>query len=186
VDGTQQGRTAMEQVTQRLRSQTCLGALTPIIIGDAASPTDATSVTFYADLGNATDFVPEKRRLYVSGTDLREAVTTGVGNAPTTTFPGPPKDRLIMRGIKPVAQGAGNLPYFRYYAFDTATPAQPSVEVKPPLVAADSGRIVQLVVAFRATAGKEDRVDTNFVNAVYSRAANPGSTDPTKRGPQCS
>src|SRR4051794_28138499 len=46
VDGTQRGRTAMEQVTQRLRSQTCVSSLTPIIVGDTTSPTDANSVTF--------------------------------------------------------------------------------------------------------------------------------------------
>jgi len=186
VDGTQRGRTAMEQVTQRLRSQTCVGPITPIIIGDATSPTDANSVTFYADLGSPADFVPEKRRLYVSGTDLREKITPGVGNPPTTTFPGPAKDRLIMQGIKPVTQGAGTLPYFRYYAFDDATPPQPTVQLTPPLAAADSTRIVQVTVAFRPSSGREDRVDTNFVNSIYSRAGNPGAALLADRGPQCS
>jgi prepilin-type N-terminal cleavage/methylation domain-containing protein len=186
VDGTQRGRVAMEQVTQRLRSQICLGAAVPIIIGDASSPTDANSVTFYSDLGNGSDFLPEKRRIYVSGTDLKERVIAGTGLPPNTTFTNAPRDRFIMQKIKPVVQGALNLPYFRYYTFDNATPPQPTVELKPPLVAADASRIVQVVVAFRASSGKEDRVDTNFVNGVYSRAADSGASDPLRRGPQCS
>jgi prepilin-type N-terminal cleavage/methylation domain-containing protein len=186
VDGTQRGRVAMEQVTQRLRSQICLGAAVPLIIGDASSPTDANSVTFYSDLGNGSDFLPEKRRIYVSGTDLRERIIAGTGLPPNTTFTNTPRDRILMQQIKPVVQGAGNLPYFRYYKFDAATPPQPTVELKPPLVAADANQIVQVVVAFRASSGKEDRVDTNFVNGVYSRAADSGSSDPNRRGPQCS
>jgi prepilin-type N-terminal cleavage/methylation domain-containing protein len=186
VDGTQRGRVAMEQVTQRLRSQICLGAATPLIVGDATSPTDANSVTFYSDLGNGSDFLPEKRRIYVSGTDLKERIIAGAGLPPNTTFTATPRDRTLMQNIKPVVQNGVNLAYFRYYTFDTATPPQPTVEVKPPLVAADSGRIVQVVIAFSAGSGKEARVDTNFVNGVYSRAADPGSPDPNKRGHQCS
>jgi prepilin-type N-terminal cleavage/methylation domain-containing protein len=185
VDGTQRGRVAMEQVTQRLRSQICLGAAVPLIIGDAASPTDADSVTFYSDLGNGSDFLPEKRRIYVSGNDLHERVIAGTGLPPNTTFTATPRDRVILENIKPALQGGTNLPYFRYYTFDSATPPQPTVELMPPLAAADSSRIVQVVIAFRADSGREDRVDANFVNAVYSRAADPGSADVTRRGPQC-
>jgi len=186
VDGTQRGRVAMEQVTQRLRSQICLGKLVPLVIGDASSPTDANSVTFYSDLGNGADFLPEKRRIYVSGTDLKERIIAGTGLPPNTTFTSTPRNRTLMQNIKPVIQGAGNLAYFRYYTFDNSTPPQPTVELMPPLAAADASRIVQVVVAFRASTGKEDRVDTNFVNGVYSRAADSGSPDPTRRGPQCS
>lgn len=185
VDGTQRGRVAMEQVTQRLRSQICLGSAVPLIVTDTASPTDANSVTFYSDLGNGSDFLPEKRRIYVSGTDLKERVIAGTGLPPSTTFTSTPRDRILMQNIKPVVQNGVNLPYFRYYAFDTAAVPQPTVELKPPLKAADPALIVQVVIAFRAGSGKEDRVDTNFVNGVYSRAADPGSPDPNRRGPQC-
>ena len=85
VDGTQRGRVAMEQVTQRLRSQICLGAALPLITTDAASPTDANSITFYSDLGNGSDFLPEKRRLYVSGTDLKAVSYTHL-TLPTTPY----------------------------------------------------------------------------------------------------
>src|SRR3954470_1724957 len=113
VDGTQRGRVAMEQVTQRLRSQICLGSAVPLIVGDATMPTDANSVTFYSDLGNGSDFLPEKRRIYVSGTDLKERVIAGTGLPPNTTFTAPPRGRTILQNIKPVVQGGVNLAYFR-------------------------------------------------------------------------
>jgi type II secretory pathway pseudopilin PulG len=186
VDGTQRGRVAMEQVTQRLRSQICLGPAPPLITTDTASPTDANSVTFYSDLGNGSDFLPEKRRIYVSGTDLKERVIAGTGLPPNSTFTAAPRERTLMQKIKPVVENGLNVPYFRYYTFDTAAVPQPTVELKPPLKAADPSSIVQVVISFRAGSGKEDRVDTNFVNGVYSRAADPGSPDPNRRGPQCS
>jgi prepilin-type N-terminal cleavage/methylation domain-containing protein len=185
VDGTQRGRVAMEQVTQRLRSQICLGAALPIITTDAASPTDANSITFYSDLGNGSDFLPEKRRIYVSGTDLKERVIAGTGLPPNTVFTAAPRDRTIAQNLKPAVVNGVNLPYFRYYTFDAATVPQPTIELKPPLTAADPKSIVQVVVAFRVSARKEDRVDANFVNGIYSRAADPGSPDPNRRGPQC-
>src|SRR3954470_19511658 len=113
VDGTQRGRVAMEQVTQRLRSQICLGSATPLITGHATSPTDANSVTVYSDLGNGSDFLPEKRRIYVSGTDLKERIIAGSGLPPNTTFTAPPRGRTILQNIKPVVQGGVNLAYFR-------------------------------------------------------------------------
>jgi Prokaryotic N-terminal methylation motif len=185
VDGTQRGRVAMEQVTQRLRSQICLGSALPLITTDAASPSDANSITFYSDLGNGSDFLPEKRRIYVSGTDLKERIIAGTGLPPNTVFTAAPRDRTIAQNVKPVVQNGVNLPYFRYYAFDNATVPQPTVELKPPLTAADPKNIVQVVVAFRVSSGREDRVDSNFVNGIYSRAADPGSPDPNRRGPQC-
>jgi prepilin-type N-terminal cleavage/methylation domain-containing protein len=185
VDGTQRGRVAMEQVTQRLRSQICVGGILPLITNDAASPTDANSVSFYSDLGSGADFLPEKRRIYVSGTDLREKIIAGTGLPPNTTFTNTPRDRLIMQNIKPVVVAGVNVPYFRYFIFDTAVVPQPTIELKPPLAVADRTRIVQIVVSFKAGSSKEARVNTDFVNAVYSRAADPGSPDPNRRGPQC-
>ena len=60
VDGNQRGRVAMEQITQRLRSQVCpVDGATPVLYGDG------NQVTFYADLSTRTDglFQPEVRRL---------------------------------------------------------------------------------------------------------------------------
>lgn len=187
VDSTQRGRAAIEQVTQRLRSQVCLGTTPPIIDGQTSS------VTFYANLGNTTDFEPEKRRIFVTGGDLHEEVTEGVGTWPSRTFTSTPKDRILLKGLKPAKAGpndvgyasGSDLPYFRYYAYDAATPPSPSVEVKPPFTAADPSRIVQVVVSLKSAGTAEDRVDSAFVVGATSRLVNPNNPDVTKRGPQC-
>jgi type II secretory pathway pseudopilin PulG len=187
VDGTQRGRVAMEQITQRLRSQVCLGTTVPVIDGQTSS------VTFYGNLGNTTDFQPEKRRIFVTGGDLHEEVTEGVGTYPNRTFTSTPKDRILLKGMEPAKAGpndlpytsGSDLPYFRYYAYNAVTPPSASVEVKPPFAAADPARIVKIVVSFKSSTTAEDRVDTSFVDGVTSRIANPNNPDSTKRGPQC-
>jgi type II secretory pathway pseudopilin PulG len=187
VDGTQRGRVAMEQVTQRLRSQVCLGTTVPIIAGLT------NSVTFYGNLGNTTDFQPEKRRIFVLNGDLHEEVTEGVGTYPNRTFTSTPKDSILAKRVEPAKAGpndtgyasGSDLPYFRYYAFNAVTPPAADVEVKPPFAAADPARIVKIVVSFKSSTTAEDRVDTSFVDGVTSRIANPNATDTTKRGPQC-
>lgn len=104
VDGTQRGRVAMEQATQRLRSQVCLGSNAPIIAGNQDS------VTFYADLGDE-QFRPEKRRLFVSGSDLREQIWEGTGTPPSVTYPATPtRERVVLQDVEPVKEGAATLP----------------------------------------------------------------------------
>jgi prepilin-type N-terminal cleavage/methylation domain-containing protein len=203
VDGTQRGRVALEQMTQRLRSQVCLPMpgttppVPPIVDGQT------TSVTFYASLGSTTAFQPQKRKLYVSGGDLHEQVTQGVLSSGSWTFTGTAKDRILLKAIEQAKAGpndtgytAGtNLPYFRYYAYDALTPASASVEVKPPFTTADPARIVRVVISFKSALAEDDRVDTAFVDGVTSRLANPGAvpnpSDPNdpplnvKRGPRC-
>jgi Prokaryotic N-terminal methylation motif len=181
VDSTQRGRVAMEQVAQRLRAQTCLGSLPPIVAGDGSS------VTFFSDLGD-DDEVPEKRVLYVSGGHLWEELYEGVGELPSTTFPTLTVKRRLVDGVGPAKDDAGaSLPYFRYYAYDSGTTASPSVEVKPPFAADDTKRIVRVMVAFKAALPDKnyDKVDTDFVTAATMRHTDPASTDPTRRGPQC-
>ena len=187
VDSTQRGRAAMEQVTQRLRSQVCLGTTPPIITGTTSS------VTYYANIGNTTDFHPEKRRLFVLNGDLHEEVTEGVGTWPSRTFTTTPKDRILLKGLQPAKAGPNDvgyvagtdLPYLRYYAYDGATPPSANVEVKPPFTTADPIRIVKVVVSLKSSGVAEDRVNSTFVVGVTSRLASPNDANPAKRGPQC-
>ncbi|MGH2616458.1 MAG: PilW family protein [Thermomicrobiales bacterium] len=180
VDGTQRGRVAMEQITQRLRSQVCLGTATPV--------TEATdnSVTFYADLGDEA-FTPEQRRIYISGNDLREQVWTGSGTPPNVSFPGPPTERVIVQGIERAKDQSGSpLPYLAYYAYDASTPTEPRELLTTPVSLADRARLVRVQIAFRTrVAGQDERVDTTFVNSVIVRMANPTDPDQDLRGPQC-
>jgi hypothetical protein len=181
VDGTQRGRVAMEQVTQRLRSQVCLGAATPVL--DARS----TEMIFYADFGDEA-FTPEKRRLYVSGGALREQIWNGTGTPPNMTFPTTPtRTRVIAPGIEQAKDASGTaLPHFSYYAYDASSPTEPRELLPVPVSTDDRARLVRVQVAFRTRVPRQDeRVDTSFVNSVIVRMANPTDPDQDKRGPQC-
>jgi prepilin-type N-terminal cleavage/methylation domain-containing protein len=181
VDGTQRGRVAMEQVTQRLRSQTCLGLAPPIVAGDDDS------VTFYADMGDET-WRAQKRRLFVAGGALKEEIFDGTGTMPALTFPSTPTTtRVVLDGVRPY-QSTPTPPYFRFYAYDDQTPARPDALLNAPLSAADIPRVARVELSFSAgnVAVSDRNVDTNFRNGVTTRFANPTDPDPLKRGPQCS
>lgn len=182
VDGTQRGRVAMEQVTQRLRSQVCLGSAAPIV--DAR----ATEVTFLADFGDEA-FTPEKRRLYITGNAMKEDYWAGTGTPPNVTFaPTPTRTRTIVTGIDQARDASGtSLPYFAYFAYNAATPTEPTEQLAAPVTTDDRARLVRVQVAFRARVkGQDERVDTSFVNSVIVRMANPTDPEQDKRGPQCS
>jgi prepilin-type N-terminal cleavage/methylation domain-containing protein len=182
VEGTQRGRVAMEQVTQRLRSQVCLGTATPVLNAQD------TEMTFYADFGDEA-FTPEIRRLYVQGGVLREQVWNGTGTPPNVTFPATPtRTRVLASGIAQAKDAAGvAIPYFRYYAYDASSPTEPKELLPTPVSIDDRARLVRVQVALRTRVPRYDeRVDTNFVNSVIVRMANPTDPDQDKRGPQCS
>lgn len=192
VDATQKGRVAMELITQRLRSQTCLGTGLPALL-DARTD----QVTFYTELRDfsnspGTGFRPELRRLaFASNGAVDESVWASQTSttAPFFTFPGysstPTRSTAIARGL----QRAGTTPYLRYFAFVGDDPATPSEEVVPPtngsLSADDRARIVRIMVTFDSRPTRtvqSTNVDSTFEADVYVRTSDP--TDPT-HSPQC-
>ena len=181
VDGTQRGRAGMEQVTQRLRAQTCVNSAVPIVSGDEDE------VVFYADLSDgSSDFAPERRRFYLDGADLMEEIYEGSGASPAITFPTLTARRIVLKDVEPMLEGGASLPYFRFYAYDDKSPSRPDEQLSTPLQAAAVPRVVRVEVAFRAgTTDRNDEVDTNFRNSVVVRFGNPTDPDPLKRGPQC-
>lgn len=174
VDAVQRGRVAMEQVTQRLRSQVCPSdSVPPVLYGDA------TQVTFYADLSNRTDglFQPEVRRLRFNASEgrLYEDVWEYQTTAPTATAPGgptvpsyaaalqtanlpptppPTSTRRILDDVRQTKNATGVVqPVFTYFGFDTASP--PAAELPlgasgAQLSADDRDRVVRVGVAFDA------------------------------------
>jgi hypothetical protein len=181
VDGTQRGRAGMEQVTQRLRAQTCVNGAVPIVRGDDSE------VVFYADLSNGSaDFAPERRRFYVDGRNLMEEIHEGSGTSPVITFPALTARRLVLKDVERMRNGGVGVPYFRFFAYDAATPSRPELPLGTPLAPADLPRVVRVMVAFRAgTTDRNDAVDTSLSNSVVVRFGNPTDPDPLKRGPQC-
>ncbi|MDQ3870661.1 MAG: hypothetical protein M3301_03470 [Chloroflexota bacterium] len=203
VDGVQRGRVAMEQITQRLRSQVCLDTSTPSITYG-----DQNEVRFYSELGDEA-FNPEARKLSFVDPDgdgkgdIAEDLWTSLSTPPVNTFSTvPTRTRGVIKGMaraleeKPAAQnGEGRnvgdpVPVFRYYAFLGNDPATPALLLQTPLSATDRARVVKISVSFDAQPGRRasvpapsrERVDTRFENDVFVRTADP--TDP-EHSPQC-
>jgi prepilin-type N-terminal cleavage/methylation domain-containing protein len=174
----QSGRTILEQVTQMLRSQVCLGLNSPAI-----TQGDNNSITFYTDVGDES-FVPQRRMLVLSGGTLTETDYDGTGTPPNMTYPTTPtRTRVLGTNIKNVS----GTPFIRYYTFTGTSPITPSLLLPTPLSVGSTGdaaRVVQLDISF-ATNPEHSNYSgssTPFEGVVYTRTSDP--TDPT-HSPQC-
>jgi type II secretory pathway pseudopilin PulG len=184
VEAVQRGRTAMEQITQRLRSQTCLTTGVPAILDG-----NDNTVTYYSELGGET-YQPEIRQLSYSAGTVTEKVWNSTGTAPNFTFPGYPNtpsvNRQLVTKIAQAPNGSGSLPFFRYYTYLGNDPATPAQLLTTPLSTADEARVVRMVIAFDARPSKrgstQNREDSTFENEVFVRTSDP--TDPD-HSPQC-
>ena len=164
VDGTQRARAALEQLTQRLRSQVCVGFNTPVVSAKESE------ITFYADFGDEA-FTPEKRRFYIAGDQLREQVWAGVGTPPNVTFPTLTRERVVISGIERVKDGTGNpMPWFTYFAYDASSPTEPREQLPATVPIADLPRQCQRLFAARCPSiGQPGHVSGSV--PAYPRAA---------------
>ena len=178
------GRTAMEQLTQQLRSQVCLGPGYP-----ALAYGDPNEVTFYADLADTT-FVPQKRDITFSaaaGTiterDYTGATSSSSTGPPFTFSATPVRTRVILDHVKPQLSSSGAaLPFFTYYSFDSGNPVRPAnlLVDTPSLAATDAARVVQITINFAALPSRGgssiSTAGEPFTANVFVRTADP--TDP--------
>jgi prepilin-type N-terminal cleavage/methylation domain-containing protein len=178
VDATQRGRVALDQMLTQLRSQVCIGSTQPPIY-DARDD----SVTFHASLGNESS-APQRRTLTFSGGTVTEQIVQGTGTNPAWTFTGTPTVRAVATGL---AQN-GTTPVFRYYAYTTAAPYEPTRLLDPvgtaSLTAAELAQVVRVDVAFLSKpqqAGARAQ-PVAFQGYVQTRTADPMSP---ASGPNC-
>lgn len=205
VDAVQRGRTAMESITQRLRSQVCLASNLPAIARG-----EANEMWFYTDLGDhsTTAFLPEARKLrYVAGAagqngsiveDVYDTVqirTTPDLTRDATFAQTPSRTRTIIADVE-LAEDTddrdadGNRteirPLFDYYRFLGVDPATPNDRLAAPISTADAARVVRVAVGFdsRPTISPRTRtqLDTRTETDVFVRTADP--TDPDN-SPSC-
>lgn len=191
VDATQKGRGAMELISQRLRSQTCLGTGIP-----ALREAYVDRVAFYTEQRDfsaaaGTGFRPELRRL-AFGADGRVVeerwASQAIDTSPFFVFGSYPSNPASRTQIASGVQRSATTSYLRYFAFAGSDPATPTLEIVPSAAGmseADRARIVRMVVTFdsRPTrTAQSTRVDSSFENEVYVRTSDP--TDPT-HSPQC-
>jgi len=209
VDSVQRGRTSMEEITKRLRSQVCLNSSLP-----AMAKGEANEMWFYTDLGDHSTaaFAPEARKLrWVPGAagqngsiveDVWDTVVMSPAAAPTPTATRdatfgrtPDRTRSIIQGVDLAEDsddrdGDGNRaeirPLFDYYRFLGVDPATPNDRLTAPLPEDQLARVVRIAVSFdsRPTRGPRSRtaLDTRTETDVFVRTADP--TDPDN-SPSC-
>jgi prepilin-type N-terminal cleavage/methylation domain-containing protein len=169
VDVSQRGRLAMDELTQRLRSQVCGGnptaGYTPAIVAATNN-----KIVFWADRGGA--LAPALRGLeYVNG---RINEYTYPGSDPNAA---PATTRLLVSSVAP-NNGGGLFQYSAYNpaaANQTANPAPPLwIDLPAPLGAADYQRVVRITVGFTAypaNGSPADKTAADFTGDFVSRTA---------------
>jgi prepilin-type N-terminal cleavage/methylation domain-containing protein len=188
-DASQRGRVAMEEITQRLRSEVCLGDAAPIVSGSD------TAVTFYTNLSSDPNAAQKRTLRWVSSEKrLYEDIYTGTGTFPALTFPASPNTtRELVRPIVQATKKSGSttttLPIFRYYKYTTGTTTGALTPLNTPLSSADAGDVVMVAIAFRALpirkveqASDDAAFGSTFEGQAYVRLADPSNPS---EGPSC-
>jgi prepilin-type N-terminal cleavage/methylation domain-containing protein len=178
VDATQRGRSALDQMLVQLRSQTCLdSARVPVTLAKEDE------VLFYSNFGDETT-LPQQRRLRFANGEVIEEMWQASGSPPAWDWPTTPtRTRSVATGL---AQQGGTA-FFRFYAFTTTAPVEPTRELVPPttgLSAADLADVVRVDVTFasRSSGDGARAKDVPFEGSALVRTASAQS--PTA-GPGC-
>lgn len=175
AESVQRGRVVMEQLTQRIRSQVCLGPGYP-----AMTAGSSTGMTFYMDIGNE-NFQPQQMRLTYDPSNGGQVTETTWNMTATGSGSGwqvaasPSRVRVLATNL--ALNGA--TPFFQFYSFTATDPIAPTNQLPVPLSSSDLARVVQVVLTFRPTPMRGDQnafVSPLFQNQVYVRTADP--TDP--------
>lgn len=183
-DALQRGRQVMETMTQRLRSQVCVGASkVPMVAGNA------TSVTFYSDLGDGTQPIRQRTFTYNTSTDtITETVVIGAGTYPNLTFNGAATTKTLLTKVEQILDGTPPTilrPIFRYYGYKVGGAPGELELLGSPLSAANLKRVAAIKVGFRSFAARslsDDSNSTVLENDVYVRVAVPTQNE---GGAQC-
>lgn len=182
TEALQRGRLAMDLITRQLRSQVCVGNTVPMAAG-----TD-TSVTFYADLSDASGSTPIKKRTlsYDTATDtISESVVTGAGTYPALTFTGAATTTPLLTKVEQIMDGSTARPVFRYYGYTVGSTNGSLDLLSTPLSAASLSRVALIKVGFRAFAARtvmDDKNSAVLEDDVYVRVLT--ATD-FNNGPRC-
>jgi hypothetical protein len=173
VDATQRGRGAMDQITTELRSQVCYSPIVAALV----SATD-NSVKFHADLSDGSRLLEQRELVFdPAAKTIVEKTWAGVGSP--VTFPKLTRSRQLLDDV--TSRPAPDAAMFRYYAYNSATPPRPVLQLPTPLSATDLARTARIEVGFITLPPVDASAETALTlqNDVYVRAADPNDPAPT-------
>jgi len=174
-DALQRGRQVMENLTQKLRSQVCVGATkVPVVAGNDLS------VTFYSDLSDGSQPIMQRTFAYDPTTDtISESTVTGAGTYPDLTFTGAATTKTLLTKAEQILDGTPPTvlrPVFRYYGYKVGGAPGELESLGAPLSAANLKRVAAIKIGFRSFADRaisNDENSTVLEDDVYVRVAVP-------------
>lgn len=184
VDAASRGRLAMDKVTSMLNSQVCVVTKSSDGLSDiSVSPivptvSDASSVTFYGDLGGASN-TPNRYTFSYNATakTLSMTTATGTGVFPNVTY-GTPRTVQLAEYVVPAVNSSGSaIDIFQYFPFQSdGTVSSTSVV---PSTGAIADTIVRVGVNFRVLSTRTKIVDPRA--ATLHGEAGVATYDPTNQ-----
>jgi prepilin-type N-terminal cleavage/methylation domain-containing protein len=184
VDAASRGRLTMDKVTSMLNSQVCVVTKSTDGLSDiSVSPivpavSNASSVTFYGDLGGASN-TPNRYTFTYNSTAKTLSLTTatGTGTFPNVTY-GTPRTVQVAEYVVPAVDSTGSaIDIFQYFPFlSDGTVSSSSVT---PSTAAVADTIVRVGVNFRVLSTRTKVVDPRA--ATLHGEAGVATYDPTNQ-----
>jgi|GEM_PF-1484227 prepilin-type N-terminal cleavage/methylation domain-containing protein len=173
LEGTQRARLVVDRLVTLLNSQVCV---TSGGVKSAVAPgSNASSITFYADLGGVSD-APDRYTITYNQADrtLTEQRVQGSGVYPNVSFPGPTTQRVDQK-IWPAVVGGEVQPVFRYYGFndDGTISSTPLPIGQNGLSAQNAARVVKVTVALAAAGDHSPTAPDQTATAVIGEAITP-------------
>jgi Tfp pilus assembly protein PilW len=208
VDANQEGRVAMEKITQALSSSCVATGVTPLVgtpaptgmVGGAASGSDASDAVFYSSLSDSPTIEPNEVEISLTGTAPSQqlvmytyANTNTAGTAPPWTFAttATPSGGFVL--LPDAAQATINgavQPVFQYYGYNTATGQMNTTPFAVPLSTTDASNTAEVTVSFEALPSNKGAnlsakgAGANISDSVVLRLT-PASSNPNGSNTPC-
>jgi Tfp pilus assembly protein PilW len=141
VDTNQQGRLAMERITQALNSS-CVATSTPPIIAGSD-----TSVTFYSAQRDTATISPDKVTIALTGGSL--VMTTYAGTGGTSSSNWTFSSTATTFTLISHAQKNGTVPVFKYYSYSSGGTIS-TTPLVTPLSSANAAATSMITISFEA------------------------------------
>ena len=143
VDATQEGREAMQRITQQLDSSCVASAVAPIL-----STSDANDVWFYSALSDSPTIQPNEVEIsYTSGSLVMNTYAYSSGTSPASwTFSSTATSSTLL----PNAAQYNSTPVFQYYGYNSNGTLSSTPYTLGPTLGTNAATTAEVVVTFQA------------------------------------
>lgn len=154
VDANQQGRIAMEKITQALNSS-CVSVAVPPVLATGAAPgsvSDANNAIFYSALSALPTINPNQLVVsYTGGSLVMYTYDYLSGSTPNWTFSTTPdKSFVLLPHAAPETIAGVAQPVFQYFGYTPGGSTMATTPYSTPLSAAHAATTAMITISFQA------------------------------------